>query len=72
MDLRISFLNFNFVMIYIVPKILVMIKNHPDYLKDNIFEFFFKKRNRLFFIKKIFFFLICNDGKSKVWKRKNN
>ena len=60
MDLRISFLNFNFAMIYIIHKILVLIK---DYLKDNIFEFFFKKYNRLlFFLKNIFF----HDGKSKV------
>ena len=48
MDLRISLLNFNFVMIHIIYKILVVIKNHMNYLKDNVFEFFFKKYNRLF------------------------
>ena len=67
MDLRISLLNFNFVMIHIFHKILVLIKNHMHYLKDNILEFFFKKYNRLLFSKKIiFFFIIYNDGKSKV------
>ena len=49
MDLKISLLNFNFDMIYIIHKILVLIKNHLNYLKDNIFEFFFKKYNRLLF-----------------------
>ena len=53
MDLRISFLSFNFVMIQIIHKILVLIKNHINYLKDNIFKFFFKKYNRLLFFLKI-------------------
>ena len=54
-DLKISLLNFNFVMIYIIHKILVMLKNHLNYLKDSIFECCFKEFNRLlFFIKKIF------------------
>ena len=56
MDLKISLLNFNFDMIYIIHKILVLIKNHLNYLKDNIFEFFFKKYNRLLFFKKNYFF----------------
>ena len=43
-------------MIYIIHKILVLIKNHLNYLKDNIFKFFCKK---------------YNDGKSKIWRRKN-
>ena len=51
MDLRISLLNFNFAMIYIIHKVLVLIK-------DNIFEFFFKKYNRLLFFKIVIFF--CN------------
>ena len=67
MDLRISLLNFNFAMIYIIHKFLVFIKNHLNYLKDNIFKFFFKKCNRLLFLKKIFFFfIIYNNGKSKL------
>ena len=56
MDLKISLLNFNFDMIYIIHKILVLIKNHLNYLKDNIFEFFFKKYNRLLFFLKNYFF----------------
>ena len=56
MGLRISLLNFNFAMIYIIHKILILIKNHLNYLKDNIFEFFFKKYNRLLFFLKINFF----------------
>ena len=49
-------LNFNFVMIYIIHKILVLLKNHLNYLKDNIFECFFKKYKRLLFFLKQFFF----------------
>ena len=37
MDLRISLLNSNFVMIQIIHKISVLIKNHMNYFKDNIF-----------------------------------
>ena len=44
--------NFNFVMIHIIHKILVLIQNHVNYLKDNISEFFYKKYNRLLFSKK--------------------
>ena len=46
-------LNFSFVMIYIIRKMLVLLKNHPNYLKDNIFECFFKKYNKLLLFKKI-------------------
>ena len=56
MDLRISLLNSNLVVIHIIHKILVLIKNHMNYLKDNIFEFFLRKYNRLYFLKKLFFF----------------
>ena len=52
-DLRMSLLNFNFVMIYIIHKILALLKNHLNYLKGNIFECFFKKYNKLLFQKKI-------------------
>ena len=40
-------LNFSFVTIYIIRKMLVLLKNHLNYLKDNIFECFFKKYYRL-------------------------
>ena len=55
-DLRISLLNFNFVMIYIIHKILAFLKNHLNYLKDNILECFLKKCNRLLFLLKNDFF----------------
>ena len=45
-----SLLNFNFVMIYIVLKMSVLLKNHLNYLKGNILEYFFKKYNGLLFI----------------------
>ena len=68
-----SLLNFNFVMLYIIHKILVLLQNHLNYLKDDIFECFFKKYNRLLiFFKKIIFFITNNDGKSKALRRKNN
>ena len=45
-------------MIYIIHKILILIKNNLNYLKDNILKFFFRKYNRLlFFFKKNIFFL---------------
>ena len=37
-DLRKSLLNFSFIMIYTIRKILVLIKNYLNYFKDNIFE----------------------------------
>ena len=55
-DLRISLLNFNFFMIHIIYKILVMIKNHLNYLNDNVFECFFKKYNRLLLFLTNYFF----------------
>ena len=55
-DLRMSLLNFNFVMIHIIYNILVLIKNHLNYYKNNIFECFSKKYNKLLFFKRIIFF----------------
>ena len=45
-DLKVSFLNLNFVMIYIIHIMLVLLKNYVNYLKDSVFECFFKKYNR--------------------------
>ena len=56
MSLRILLFKFNFAMIYIIHKILILIKNHMNYFKDNIFTCFFKKYKRLLFFKKIIFF----------------
>ena len=36
-DLRMPLLNFDFVMIYIIYKILILLKNRLSYFKDSIF-----------------------------------
>ena len=46
-NLKMSLLNVNFVIIYIIHKMLIMLKNHLNYLKDSIFECFFNEFNRL-------------------------
>ena len=48
-DLKRSLLGFNFVMNYIIHKMLVLLKNHLNYLKDSIFECLFKEHNGLLF-----------------------
>ena len=62
---KISLLNFDFIMIYMIHKILVLLKNHQNYLKGNIFQCFFKKYNRLLFFFNNFF-LTYNDVKSEA------
>ena len=44
----------------------VLLKNHLNYLKDNIFECSFKKYNRLLLFFVINFFTTYNDGKFKT------
>ena len=52
-DLKILLSNSSFVLICVIHKILVLLKNYLNYLKDNVFECFFKNCNRiLFFLKK--------------------
>ena len=45
-DLRMLILKFNFAMIFLIyiihNKILALHTNHLNYLKDNIFEYFFR------------------------------
>ena len=41
-------LYFSFVIVYIIDKTLVLLKNHLNYLKDSIFECFVKECNRFF------------------------
>ena len=41
-NLEMSLSNFNFVVIYTIHKILVLIKNNLNYLKDSIFECFLR------------------------------
>ena len=62
-DLKISLLNFIFVMIYIIHKILVLHKNHLNYFKD-IFKCIFKEYNRLSFFS--IFLITCNNGKFEL------
>ena len=38
-----SLLYFNFIMIYIDHKMLVLLNNYLNYIKDSIFECFFKE-----------------------------
>ena len=56
-NLKMSLLNVNFLMIYLIHIMLVLLKNHVNYLEDSIFEYFFKEYNRFsfFFLKKQFF-----------------
>ena len=46
-DLKMPILDFDFVMICIIDKTSVMIKNDFNYLKDSVFECFIKEYNRL-------------------------
>ena len=39
-DLKMSLLNFNFVMIQIIYKVLVLLKNYVNYLKNSAIECF--------------------------------
>ena len=41
-NLKMSLSNFNFVVIYTIHKILVLIKNNLNYLKDCIFDCFLR------------------------------
>ena len=52
-----SLMNFNFVMIYIIHKMLVLPKNKLNYLKDSIFECFLRSIIDFyyFFLKNNFF-----------------
>ena len=58
-------------MIYIIHQILVLIKNHLNYLKDNIFELFLRSIiDFYFFLQNFFFFIIYNDAKQEKRKKK--
>ena len=58
-------------MIYIIPKMLVLFKNHLNYFKGSIFEFCFKDYNSLLFFFFKLIFITYNNGKFKSWKRKH-
>ena len=53
---KMSLSKFNFVMIYIIHKILTLLKNHLNYFKDNIFKYFFKDYKIDFNLSNFFFF----------------
>ena len=69
-DLKMSLLSFNFFMIYVIHKTLLLLKFFLNYLKKNFFERFFKKYKRLF-LKKNWFFswhIIMENPRPKVEK----
>ena len=51
--LKMSFLHFNVAMIYIIHKMLGLLKNHVIYIKNGIFKCFLKEYKRPFFGKHI-------------------
>ena len=55
-DLKMSLLNFHFVLVYIIHK------NHLSYLKDKILECFLRRIIDVYFFL-MFFFITYNDGK---------
>ena len=62
-----TLLDFNFIMIYIIHEILILLKNHLHYNRDSIFKRFFKEYNKLsLFLKKSFLFTIYKDKKFRV------
>ena len=63
--LRTSLFNLNFVMIYIIHKMSVLLRSHLNCLKESVFECFFKEYSRLLFIFLIFFFTTYSDGNVK-------
>ena len=72
MDLRISLLNFNFVTIQIIHKILVLIINPLIILKIIFSNAFLRSIIDFYFSKTLFFFKIYNNGKFKSCRRKHN
>ena len=51
-DLKMLILNFSFVLIYIIHKMLVLLKNHMNYLKDNFLNAFLRSIVDFYFFKK--------------------
>ena len=71
-NLGMSLLNFNFVMIYVIHKMLVLLKNHLNYFKSSIYECFSKTIIDFYlFYRKAISSTIYNVGKSNDWKRKH-
>ena len=51
---------------------LVLLKNHLNYIEDSFFQCSFKEYNRLLFFILINLFKTYNDEKFKSRRRKNN
>ena len=67
--------DFSFFMIYIILKLLVLLKNHLNYLQDCISESFFKKYNTLllkFFFSKYIIMESLSPEKRNVIKPARN
>ena len=60
-DSKIRLLNFDFVMIYIIHKMFVLLKNNLNYFKDTIFECFLRSITDFYFLEN-YFFTTYNDG----------
>ena len=58
-----SLLNFNFVKIYVIHKMLVWLKNHLNYLKYSIFKCFLRGMKDFYICLKKAFFVTYNYGK---------
>ena len=48
-DLTMLLLNFNFVMSYIIHKVLILLTHHMNYVKDDSFKCFFMEYNIISF-----------------------
>ena len=60
------YFKFSFVVIYIIHKILVFLKNRLNFLKDNIFECFLRSIIDFNVLKKIISVKAYNDGRSET------
>ena len=71
MNLLKYLINFTFIIVYVIHKMLVFLNDNVNCLKYSIFECFFNECNRFFFFfKKNIFSITYNNGKFK--SRKHN
>ena len=64
-DSKMPHLNFNFIMIHIIHKMLVLLKNNLNYLKDSIFKCLLRIIIDFYFFK-LFFFTTYDDRSLSV------
>ena len=60
------YFKFSFVVIYIIHKILVLLKNHLNFLKDSVFECFLRSIIDFHFSKTIISIKVYSDGRSEA------